>query len=78
MKLIILAVLVALVAANDQVDWSQVRPIEQLLNDFVEENNAPPRERRIVNGDKAEPHQFPYQVGLKFILFNYLKFTKYT
>jgi secreted trypsin-like serine protease len=66
MKLFILAVLIALASANDQVDWSQVRPIEQILNEFVNENKeAPaPRERRIVNGSPAEPHQFPYQVAL--------------
>ena len=64
MKLFILAVLVALASANDQVDWSQVRPIHQLLNDYVNENKeAPaPRDRRIVNGQPAAPHQFPYQV----------------
>lgn len=71
MKLFILAVLVALASANDQVDWSHVRPIEQLLNDFVEENKEPaPRERRIVNGTPAAPHQFPYQVELN--LFNFI------
>jgi secreted trypsin-like serine protease len=65
MKLFILAVLVALASANDQVDWSQVRPINELLNDYVNENKAPaPRDRRIVNGQPAEPHQFPYQVAL--------------
>ncbi|KAL7020722.1 hypothetical protein ACKWTF_011623 [Chironomus riparius] len=65
MKLFILAVLVALASANDEVDWSQVRPMHQLLNDYVSENKAPvPRDRRIVNGQPAAPHQFPYQVAL--------------
>ncbi|XP_070503354.1 transmembrane protease serine 9-like [Chironomus tepperi] len=63
MKLFILAVLVALASANDFVDWSHVRPMEQLLNEYVKENAAP-RERRIVNGQPAAPHQFPYQVAL--------------
>jgi hypothetical protein len=57
--------------ADQEVDWSSVFPLRDLLR--VDAAHVGPtfeeptvqRDRRIVNGEKAEPHQFPYQVCWK-------------
>ncbi|KAG5673913.1 hypothetical protein PVAND_003914 [Polypedilum vanderplanki] len=52
---------------DNQVDWSNVSPIFQLIKQRLDERkNEPlqPPNRRIVNGQEAEPHQFPYQIAL--------------
>lgn len=48
--------------AESEIDWTDVIPIWQLK---AKENRTPfnvQRDRRIVNGQPAAPHQFPYQV----------------
>lgn len=69
MKLLILAFFVTFALANEEVDWSRIRPIEDLYKDFM--SNKPAlgeRDRRIVNGETAAPHQFPYQVKFDYFL----------
>ncbi|KAG5669287.1 hypothetical protein PVAND_017177 [Polypedilum vanderplanki] len=63
MKFLILLVTVVGFVAAEQVDWSNVRPIHEVLQDTLT-RSAVTAERRIVNGQPAQPHQFPYQVAL--------------
>uniref|UniRef100_A0A182RTW8 Peptidase S1 domain-containing protein n=1 Tax=Anopheles funestus TaxID=62324 RepID=A0A182RTW8_ANOFN len=50
------------------IDWSQVRPIEEFdhvkAHLPVNRNSPGTPQRRIVNGQEANPGQFPYQVAL--------------
>lgn len=66
MKLIFVALFVACASAQLEVDWSNVAPVVQLLkqnlDSFKPASEALAPERRIVNGEAAAPHQFPYQV----------------
>ncbi|KAL7052444.1 hypothetical protein ACKWTF_004865 [Chironomus riparius] len=76
MKLFVLLVICATsaFAENSEIDWSGVKPIEE-YSWFWENKPASirpteellnRRRARIVNGDIATPHQFPYQAGLLF------------
>jgi secreted trypsin-like serine protease len=76
MKLFVLLLVCATsaFAENSEIDWSGVRPIEE-YSWFWENKPASirpteellnRRRARIVNGDIATPHQFPYQAGLLF------------
>lgn len=64
--LLVLALAVVAVSArpsDSEIDWSGVVPIWQIK---AQEEGTPidvSRDRRIVNGEKAEPHQFPYQTA---------------
>ncbi|KFB40340.1 AGAP002432-PA-like protein [Anopheles sinensis] len=58
-------------AARVDIDWSQVRPIEEfdhyrarLSSNIHHPSVAANPNRRIVNGQEATPGQFPYQVAL--------------
>jgi Trypsin len=68
--LFVLSALCAIALADDIYRWSDIRPVE-LLPFFQERLRAlkvPARtvehKQRIVGGEIATPHQFPYQVSL--------------
>ncbi|XP_062559555.1 brachyurin-like [Armigeres subalbatus] len=72
MKTIVLLIGVLAVASAEwiEIDWSQVRPIEEfdhywarLPAELQFLRNAVPN-RRITNGQEATPGQFPYQIAL--------------
>lgn len=78
MKLLaILSVAFAVASADSSVDWSTVKPVTEIegfwdIHDrtlFNSPNTFATIKRngngRIVNGEIAAPHQFPYQVQLK-------------
>jgi secreted trypsin-like serine protease len=68
---LLIAFVAAAAAENIEVDWSMVKPIREMPGFW---DNKPAilqargksyiRDRRIVNGEIATPHQFPYQAGL--------------
>ena len=67
----VLAILFLAACATAEIDWSQVKNVEDM--DGFWEGRDPalfraygtsPRQGRIVNGDIAADHQFPYQVNL--------------
>lgn len=65
----VFSILLLAAFASADIDWENVRPVME-MNGFWEGRDlqlfkAPAgvvRDKRIVNGDIAEPHQFPYQV----------------
>jgi hypothetical protein len=63
--------LLAAVAASAEINWDNVRPV-MMMDGFWEGRSqkiakTSDRNGRIVNGEIAAPHQFPYQVSrLKF------------
>lgn len=71
--LLVLTVAVIAVSAkpaDSHIDWTNVVPIRDLLlkgapTPIKFEDSSVQRDRRIVNGQTADPHQFPYQVKLK-------------
>jgi hypothetical protein len=63
MKLAIFAVLLSLSATTFGADTSFSKNFDELYRDYVEVlSDQSARERRIMNGIPAAPHQFPYQV----------------
>jgi hypothetical protein len=65
------AVLLLAVAASAEIDWDNVKPVMMMdgfwdgRDPFFVKTYKPveaQRNGRIVNGDIAAPHQFPYQV----------------
>lgn len=78
MKFLLLAALIALANSESQsktIDWSSVKPLNEIKEwrdahphiEAVKKNYAvipPPRSRRILNGDIANPLEYPYVVGV--------------
>lgn len=71
MKLLAILLFVVAVSADASVDWDNVKPVVEMEGFW--DNRDPKlfqspikttkRGGRIVNGDIAAPHQFPYQVS---------------
>jgi hypothetical protein len=70
----VFVILLLAVAASAEIDWANVKPVMEM--DGFWDNRDPSlqksfvpakaqRNGRIVNGDIAAPHQFPYQVSAK-------------
>lgn len=53
--------------ADSEIDWANVVPVSNLLQSAafkpIYQESSVQRDRRIVNGQTAGPHQFPYQVS---------------
>lgn len=69
----VFAVLLLAVAASAEIDWANVKPVTMVdgfwdnRDPFFVANYKPvegQRNGRIVNGEIAAPHQFPYQVRI--------------
>jgi hypothetical protein len=68
MKLIFFLSILAFASANAEVDWSNVSPVYQLLMQHLHQGRATraASSGRIVNGETAAAHQFPYMVSQSF------------
>ncbi|CAO1439369.1 unnamed protein product [Diamesa tonsa] len=68
----VLFAFMATAAFADDIDWSQVKPVQQLPGFWAGRDihfqtipqMTPDRSGRIVNGQIARQHQFPYQVAI--------------
>lgn len=59
--------LLAVAAASAEIDWANVKPV-MMMDGFWDGRDSKiaasaDRNGRIVNGEIAAPHQFPYQVS---------------
>lgn len=62
LALVLAVVAVSARPAESEIDWTNVVPIWELNNKEAGISVDIKRDRRIVNGSPAAPHQFPYQV----------------
>lgn len=70
------AILILAAAASAEIDWANVKPVT-MMDGFWEGRNpvitvTSDRNGRIVNGEIAAPHQFPYQVSWLKVFFKNL------
>lgn len=56
--------------SESEVDWANVISMADLLRKqpIFEASSDVQRDRRIVNGQTADPHQFPYQVKTNLLI----------
>lgn len=66
----VFAILLLAAAASAEIDWANVKPVT-MMDGFWEGRDSSlmkgfgaQRNGRIVNGEIAAPHQFPYQVRI--------------
>ncbi|KAF4517249.1 hypothetical protein B566_EDAN011633 [Ephemera danica] len=64
MRVLVLLLCPLLVLQTEATDWSKIKNMDLKIYDGDTARNEQSAEGRIVGGQEAERHQFPYQVGI--------------